>query len=154
MQTTHPQLPYIRLRLVYEPPANYTAPKFNAPSDVAMFLEFLKESPEEQFVVVHLNANNEPIGLQVISHGTLSSSLVHPREVFKGAIINNSYAIIVAHNHPSGSELRPSKEDLETTEQLYKAGELLGVKLLDHLIVGPGQEAYSIRECRPECFGR
>ena len=89
---------------------------------------------EENFVSFHLSAKFEVIGYQIVSRGTLSASLVHPREVFKTALIANSYAIIVAHNHPGGS-LKPSSEDLETTEQLIKAGKLLGVSVLDHVIV-------------------
>lgn len=148
---TPPKLPRIQLRVVREPKGDYQATAINQPTDAARFLNYLKECPEERFVVVHLNAKNEPIGLQEVSHGTLSASLVHPREVFKGALVNNSHSIIVAHNHPSGSKLEPSREDLETTEQLIKAGKLLGINVIDHLIIGTqyDEEPYSIREQHP-----
>jgi DNA repair protein RadC len=90
---------------------------------------------EEYFIAFHLDAKNQVIGYQVVSHGTLTASLVHPREVFKAALLSNANAIIVAHNHPAGS-LSPSQEDLSTTETLIKAGDLLGVKVMDHIIVG------------------
>jgi DNA repair protein RadC len=85
---------------------------------------------------LHLNTKFEVIGLHEVSHGTLSASLVHPREVFKAALVANSYAILVCHNHPSGAKLTPSKEDFETTKQLIAAGKVLGVSVLDHLILG------------------
>lgn len=91
-------------------------------------------------------------GLHEVSHGTLSSSLVHPREVFKAALLGNCFAIIVCHNHPSGATLVPSPEDLETTRQLISAGKILGVSVIDHLIVGPDNDeesVYSIRENNP-----
>ena len=83
-------------------------------------------------------------GYFIVSKGTVSASLVHPREVFKAAILANAYAIIVAHNHPGGS-LLPSREDLDTTEQLIAAGKLLGVTVVDHVIVAVSG-TYSIRE--------
>ncbi len=77
---------------------------------------------------------------------------MHPREVFKAALIANSYAILVGHNHPSGM-LSPSEEDVRTTEQLFNAGRLLGVGLVDHLILGPGDQTYySMREHYPEIW--
>jgi len=125
-------VPEMRLALIKEPGAN-PLPIYS-PDDLEKFVEPLKHYCEEYFVAFHLTARNEVCNYQVVSHGSLSASLVHPREVFKGALIANSHAIIVAHNHPGGS-LTPSKEDLETTETLIKAGDLLGVKIVDHIIV-------------------
>jgi DNA repair protein RadC len=85
-------------------------------------------------VAFHLDCKSQVIGYQIISHGTLTSSLVHPREVFKAALLSNAHALIVAHNHPAGS-LTPSPEDLEVTETLIKAGQLLQVSVIDHVIV-------------------
>ena len=106
------------------------------PQDAARLLGPLKHAPEEHFVAIHLNAKHEVIGLHEVSHGTLSTSLVHPREVFKAALVANSFAILVCHNHPSGSTLVPSSEDFATTKQLLQAGKLLGVAVVDHLIIG------------------
>lgn len=90
------------------------------------------------------------MGFQIVSRGTVSASLVHPREVFKAALLANSYALIVAHNHPAGS-LTPSPEDIETTEMLIKAGDLLNVKVIDHIIVS-SNGIQSLRELRPSLW--
>jgi len=125
-------VPEMRLALIKE--AGLKPKAITSAEDLDKFIEPLKFYSEEHFVSFHLSAKFEVIGYQLVSRGTLSASLVHPREVFKTALIANSYAIIVAHNHPGGS-LKPSPEDLETTEQLIKAGKLLGVSVLDHVIV-------------------
>lgn len=125
-------VPEMRLALIKEPGANPLP--INCPDDLEKFVEPLRHYSEEYFVVFHLSARNEICNFQIVSHGSLSASLVHPREVFKGALIANSHALIVAHNHPGGS-LTPSREDLETTETLIKAGDLIGVRVIDHIIV-------------------
>lgn len=148
-------LPQLKLCLVGEPSRARKLFPIQQPEDAARFLNPLRFAAEEHFISLHLNARHEVLGLHEVSHGSLSASLVHPREVFKAALLANSYAIIVCHNHPSGSKVVPSKEDLETTTQLYNAGKLLGVTLIDHLIVGPGQRknaVYSIREHHPELW--
>ena len=91
----------------------------------------------EQFVVCGLDAKHRMIGINVVSIGSLSLSIVHPREVFKALILMNAAAWLCAHNHPSG-EITPSREDLALTTRLRTAGELLGITLLDHLILGEG----------------
>lgn len=90
---------------------------------------------KEYFKVVLLDTKNNILGIKDISVGTLNSSLVHPREVFKEAIRLSSASLILVHNHPSGDPY-PSKEDLAVTDLLYRAGELLGIKVLDHIIIG------------------
>lgn len=89
----------------------------------------------EQFLVCCLDAKNVSIGVNIVSIGTLTLSIVHPREVFKPAILLNACAIIAAHNHPSGDPT-PSPEDRTLTTRLREAGDLLGIRLLDHLILG------------------
>lgn len=148
-------LPQLKLCLVGEPSRARKLIPIQAPEDAARFLNPLRYAAEEHFVSLHLNARHEILGLHEVSHGSLSASLVHPREVFKAALLANSYAIIVCHNHPSGSSVVPSREDLETTGQLFNAGKLLGVTLIDHLIVGPGlrkNTVYSVREHHPELW--
>jgi DNA repair protein RadC len=112
-----------------------------------------KADSKEQFVVVFLDARHRTMAEpQVVSVGSLNASLVHPREVFGPALAIRAAAIVVAHNHPSG-DLTPSGDDLELTQRLDQAGELLGIALLDHLIVNVGDihgtvpmETLSIRE--------
>lgn len=141
-------VPEVRLALIREPESK--ALPVQCPEDVEKFVEPLKFYDSEHFVAFHLNARHEVTGYFIVSKGTVSASLVHPREVFKAAILANSFAILVAHNHPGGS-LSPSAEDLETTEQLVKAGRLLGVPVVDHVIVAAGG-IHSIRENRPDLW--
>ena len=95
---------------------------------------FIRKEMREHFVCVSLNAAKRIIACRVISIGTLTASLVHPREVFADAIVDRAASIIIGHNHPSGS-LNPSEADHQVTQRLQEAGELLGIALLDHLIV-------------------
>jgi DNA repair protein RadC len=95
----------------------------------------LENEDREHFTVVLLDARNRVVGVNTVSIGTLTASLVHPREVFKPAILANAAAIIVAHNHPSGDP-EPSNEDVAITQRLGEAGALLGIRLLDHLVLG------------------
>ena len=108
----------------------------SCPEDV-FNLGFLRKefdlADREKFVVLHLNAKNAVISYEVVSIGTLNSSLVHPREVFKAAILSNAGSIILCHNHPSG-DTDPSNDDLALTKRLVDAGKLLGIEVLDHVI--------------------
>lgn len=125
-------VPEIRLALVRE--TSVKPQRIYGADCLTVFVEPLRHYSEEHFIAFHLDVKFQVIGYHQVSKGTLSASLVHPREVFKAAILSNSYAIICAHNHPSGIET-PSKEDIETTKKLIEAGELLGVQVLDHVIV-------------------
>lgn len=110
--------------------------KINSPQDAAdYFLSRMMHLTHEQFEVLFLNSKNIVIRHEVIFVGTLNSSVVHPREVFKAAIKWSSNAIIVVHNHPSG-DVTPSKEDIRTTKRLQECGRVLGIELLDHIIIG------------------
>lgn len=104
--------------------------------DVAGLLhEFFADDPRERFAVVYLDTRHRPIAVHDASIGTADSTTVHPREVFGPALALVASAIIVAHNHPSGDPT-PSENDRVVTERLRQAGELLGIALLDHLVVG------------------
>lgn len=92
----------------------------------------------EQFHVILLTAKNQVIEVECVSEGTLTASLVHPREIFKSAIRRSAHAVILAHNHPSGDPT-PSREDREVTRRLVEVGRLIGIEVLDHLIVGMGR---------------
>ncbi|MHB2027017.1 MAG: JAB domain-containing protein [Elusimicrobiota bacterium] len=111
----------------------------------AIFREMVADSPKEHFMLMCLNVRNKVIGVCEISVGTLSASLVHPRELFGPAILLNAAAIIVGHNHPSG-DCTPSAEDKDVTRRLQESGTLLGIPLLDHVIINGTGDFYSFRE--------
>lgn len=98
--------------------------------------EYIEED-REAFAVILLDTKLKPIGNYVVSTGTLNQSLVHPREVFKKAIVASANNIVLLHNHPSG-DTNPSKEDELVTKRLVEVGEIVGIEVLDHLIVGSG----------------
>jgi len=108
------------------------------------YMESLRYEQKEIFKVVLLNTKNEIITDVDVSIGTLNSSLVHPREVFKEAIKRSSSKMILMHNHPSGS-VEPSKEDKNITNRLIKCGEIIGIEVIDHIIIGDGLY-YSFKE--------
>ena len=111
-------------------------PAIQGPADIApALIERIGHLDREHFVCVHLDARNRPTEYETVSIGTLTASIVHPREVFKSAIVGNAASIILAHNHPSG-ELTPSADDLALTKRLCEVGELLGIEVLDHLVIG------------------
>ena len=111
---------------------------FGCPLDAAsLLMPRLRYAAKEQFVVILLNGKNKVIGTEVISEGTLSNSLVHPREVYAPALLQHAAAIMVAHNHPSGDPA-PSDEDREITKMLERSGKVLNIPLIDHLIIGDG----------------
>lgn len=95
----------------------------------------------EHLIVILLNSNNVVIGINTVSIGTLNSSLAHPREVFKTAILANAAAIIVAHNHPAGN-VSPSNEDVTVTKKLGESGHILGIPVLDHVVVTAENDDY------------
>lgn len=108
------------------------------------FIEELKDEEQEHFIVLCLNTKNEIIARKTISIGTLDQAIVHPRDVFRFAIKNNAARIIAVHNHPSGNP-EPSQNDKTVTKRLIRSGDILGVEILDHIIVG--NDSYvSLRE--------
>lgn len=108
------------------------------------FIEELKDEEQEHFIVLCLNTKNEIIARKTISIGTLDQALVHPRDVFRFAIKSNAARIIAVHNHPSGNP-EPSENDKTVTKRLIRSGDILGIEILDHIIVG--NDSYiSLRE--------
>lgn len=113
--------------------------KITSPEDVAnIFIPILRDELKENFYVVCLSTSNTIIKYERISVGTLDASLVHAREVFKIAILNNSKSIILVHNHPSGNA-EPSEEDFAITKKLIEAGKIINIPVLDHLIIAGGK---------------
>ena len=117
----------------YQPITKITSPRILA----QYFMEALRHEHKECFVVTFLDAKCKMMSHQTISTGSLTASIVHPREVYKIAIQKSAYSIIVLHNHPSGDPT-PSKEDIQITQRLKKVGEVIGIPLLDHIIIGDG----------------
>lgn len=119
----------------------------SSPQSVASFLiSELSEQVSEHFVVLMVNNKNMIVKYDVISKGTVSEAIVHPREVFRSAVKPLASGIIIAHNHPSGS-VQPSRQDIETTKRIHEAGKIMGIPLMDHIIVGfDTQEFYSMKE--------
>lgn len=101
----------------------------------------IQDECEEYFYIICMNTKGVVVGVHEVSHGDLSMSPVHPREVFKRALVNNAASVILSHNHPSGDP-SPSDADRILTERLEECGKLLGIKVLDHIIIG-GDEHYS-----------
>jgi DNA repair protein RadC len=110
----------------------------NTPVDVKnLLMEEMRFLEKEHFKVILLNIKNHVISVEDVSVGSLNSSIVHPREVFKPAIRRSSASMILVHNHPSGDPA-PSREDVEITRRLIEAGKILGIEVVDHVIIGNG----------------
>jgi len=126
---------WVRLQQVREKSPFYSR-AVRSPEDAYQIVkEFMEKCDRETVLAVMLDTKHQINGIHVVSVGCLNSSLMHPREVYKAAIIANAAAIIIAHNHPSGVP-DPSPEDMDTAKRLKQAGNLLGIDLLDFLIVG------------------
>jgi DNA repair protein RadC len=106
----------------------------NPESVVKAIRASIKDKAKEHFKLILLNPRNKIIGISTISIGTLNASLVHPREVFKDAIVHSAASIVLAHNHPSGDP-EPSEDDLKITKKLVDSGKILGIEVLDHIII-------------------
>ena len=126
----------VSIKMIKESSFLYKNRRISSPKDVVELLRnFLEGADREQFITCCMDTKNQPTSINIVSVGTINSSLVHPREVFKTAILGNSSSIIVAHNHPSGDPL-PSKEDIDITQRLKEAGKIIGIDLIDHVIIG------------------
>lgn len=122
------------------------ATSIRRPLEVVEFLRrVVRDDAREHFVALYLDGRHRPIAHQVVSIGTASASLVHPREVFQPAILVGACAVIVAHNHPSGDP-SPSREDREITQRLAQAGAFLGISLLDSVVFTRTGEFVALRE--------
>lgn len=119
--------------------------KISSPNDAAVvMMEEMRYYKKEYFKIILLDTKNNIIRISEISVGSLNSSIVHPREVFREAIENSSSSIILVHNHPSG-EIEPSHEDIVLTNRLVECGKILGIRVIDHIIIGDGI-FYSFKE--------
>ena len=136
----------VSIRMVREP-SLYSDTKVTCPEDaVRAIARELAEYDREVFAVLNLKKNGQIINFNICSIGTLDASMVSPREVFKSSILSNAASFIGIHNHPSGST-EPSREDRDVTRRLIKCGELLDIRMLDHIIVAGGTgQIYSFME--------
>ena len=127
--------------VVREDAPAWLSKRFTSAQDVFEIFRDLRLEAKEQFVALHLDGKNRIICLDRVSVGSLNQSIVHPRELFKTACLSNAAAIILIHNHPTG-DTTPSREDLNITRRLKEAGEILGIKILDHIIIGDGFHSF------------
>lgn len=128
------------------------ATSIRRPLEVVEFLRrVVRDDAREHFVALYLDGRHRPIAHQIVSIGTASASLVHPREVYQPAILVGACAVIVAHNHPSGDP-SPSREDREITRRLAQAGALLGISLLDSVVFTRTGEFVALRESDAALF--
>lgn len=138
-----------RLEMVKESSCNYGGKDYHIKNPFDLYKALIEvykldKQTEEVFYCICLDIKNKIIGIHEVSRGTLTSSLVSTREVFKRILLNNSCKVILAHNHPSGS-VEPSEPDKKITKRLVNAGDILDVEILDHLIIGDGTY-YSFKE--------
>jgi len=142
-------IPVYRLQLVQDGTAEMSA--VGGPADVARHLRDVAASDRETMVAIFLDTKNRPIGRHVVSVGTINSTPVQPRDVFRAALVSGAVnGIILSHNHPSG-DVTPSRDDDDVTRLVARAGTLLGIRLLDHVVLAPDGTHYSYRDSRPEC---
>jgi DNA repair protein RadC len=129
----------VSVKLVKEKGAYYGAKTIRNPGELASVArKFLDNTDREVFLAINFSTANTINSIHVVSIGSLDKTIVHPREVFKAAILSNSSSIALAHNHPSGS-LNPSPEDILITKKLVQCGEILDIKVMDHIIIADDQ---------------
>jgi DNA repair protein RadC len=128
--------------LVREATVTLEQPQIRSSRDAAvLFRQYLGNVDREHFLVAMLDQKHKVIGINTVSMGSLTASVVHPREVMKPAILSNAASLLCCHNHPSGSP-QPSQEDRVLTKRLVDVGKLLGINVLDHIVIGDGNETY------------
>ena len=139
------KLDQVAIRMVKERPLISDEP-VNSPEKVAKLVhEFLKDYDREVFAVINFQTNLQPINMNIVSVGALNASMVHPREMLKSIVLSNAAAVMMVHNHPSG-QVQPSAEDVSVTAKMSQLMKLMEVTLLDHIILGPGEQYYSFHE--------
>lgn len=135
-------IPIYRVSLVGDRGIHLDRPKLRSSKDAAEVLRMhLGDTDREHFIVMLLDRKNRLIGINTVSIGSLTASIVHPREVMKPAILSNAAAMVLGHNHPS-SDPSPSHEDKTLTKRLVEAGKVLGIDVLDHIVIGDGSQSY------------
>jgi DNA repair protein RadC len=125
---------------INEVPSNYINGRTRVTSSREVFdlFRFMANETKEHFLALHMDSKNHILCIDQVSSGSLNASIVHPREVFKTCLLSSAAAVLFLHNHPSGNP-DPSREDLELTTRLKEGAELLGIRVLDHIIIGSGR---------------
>lgn len=137
----------VAIRMVKEPPL-YSDTPLNSPQAVVQVMaDMLRDYDREVFAIINLRPDLKPINVNIVSMGALDQSIVHPREAIKSMVLSNAASVMMVHNHTTGSK-SPSREDVAVTDRMAQLCGLLGIKLIDHIIVGPGKEYYSFHEKR------
>jgi DNA repair protein RadC len=131
-----------RKQVVREDAPAWVSKRFTSAKQVFEMFYDLRLETKEHFIALHLDGKNRIACLDRISVGSLNQSIVHPREVFKTACLSSAAAILLLHNHPTGDPT-PSREDMEITRRLKEAGDLLGIKVLDHIIIGDSYVSFA-----------
>ena len=139
------KLNQVAIRLVDMPPLLSDTPMDGPEAAVKVMADMLKDYDREVVAIVNLQSDGRPINMNVVSMGALDQSVAHPREIFKSTILSNAASIMLVHNHPSG-RLVPSSEDIVLTDRVKQLSDLIGVRFLDHVIVGPGKDYYSFHQ--------
>jgi len=146
IETPAKRIQILSIKLVREGSMLFKTRRISSTSEAAgIGRQFLEELDREQVIVCCLDIKNQPTSVNVVSVGTLNTSLIHPREVFKTAILTNAASIMIFHNHPSGDP-EPSNEDLSITQRIKEAGVLMGIELLDHIVIGTEGRYCSLKE--------
>lgn len=139
------ELKQAAIRLIENPPL-YSKEKIRNPEDAVRIVgKELSGYDREIICVVNLKTDGSPINFSICSMGTIDQSVARPADLFKAAILSNANSMIVLHNHPSGN-LEPSRADINVTKRLIKAGDILDIQVLDHVIVAPDSSYYSLRD--------
>ena len=139
------KLDRVAIRMVKEPPLYSSEPLRSPEAAVKVIADMLRQYDREAFCIVNLRNDLSPINMNIVSTGTLNASLAHPREILKSAVLSNASATMLFHNHPSGN-LTPSQEDIEITDRMSKLFAMAEMPLLDHIIIGNGDQYYSFKE--------
>lgn len=138
-------LDQVAIRMVEMPPLLSETPIESPESAIEVMADMLKDYDREVVAIVNLRPDGKPINMNVVSMGALDQSIAHPREILKSTILANAASIVLVHNHPSG-KLIPSTDDIILTNRLKQISDLIGIRFLDHIIVGPGKEYYSFHQ--------
>lgn len=118
--------------------------RYTSPTQIFETFGFLRQETKEYFLSLHLDGKNRLVCVDMVSTGSLNQSIVHPRELFKTALLSSAAAIILIHNHPTGDPT-PSTEDITITRRLMDAGDMIGIKVFDHIIIGDSYYSFSER---------